>query len=105
MMVRARVDTPVAQVLEHSLQAAQLLTMQSIGQLLVLQSEVWDEEAQALPPWATSRMVERERDIEPVPQVLEHAVQLPQEPWTQSTGQEAVLHSTVFEVTPQALPP
>ena len=86
--VRERVLTPLAQLLEHSLQEDHLEVTQSTGQALVLQERFWLAAPQALPPWAAARVVARYLDWEPLPQVLEQAVQLPQADCTQSTGQE-----------------
>jgi hypothetical protein len=68
-----------------------LETVQWMGQGPELHCRVSELPPQLLPPLAAARVVVRERDLDPVPQVLEHAVHVDQAPWEQSTGQEAVL--------------
>ena len=92
--VRVRVWVPVPHVREQALKADQPLTTASTGQACVLQLCELDRVGQALPPcWGLVQL--RERDCEPVPQVLEQPPQPPQAPTTAWMGQALGLHARV----------
>jgi hypothetical protein len=73
-MERLRLLVPEPQVAEHAVKAVQAVTLQSMGQPKVLQLRELDKVGQRTPPCLTSVMMERALVLEPVPQVLVHAL-------------------------------
>jgi hypothetical protein len=73
-MERLRFLVPEPQVAEHAVKAVQRVYLQSMGQPKVLQLRELDKVGQRTPPCLTSVMMERALVLEPVPQVLVHAL-------------------------------
>ena len=90
MTERVRSWTPVPQDLVQEDQVDQPETLQSTGQLWVLQTRSISD-GHSSPPWAAAVFTLKTRVWTPVPQDLEQELQLAQPLTTQSTGQRWLL--------------
>ena len=103
MTERVRSWTPVPQDLVQEDQVDQLETLQSTGQLWVLQTRSISD-GHSSPPWEAARVTSKTRVWTPVPQDLEQEDQAFQE-CTQSTGQGWVLQLRRDQGVGQVTPP
>jgi hypothetical protein len=105
MMERVAYWVPPLQDLVHLLNLDHLEILQSTGQLSQLQGLVWLRTPTALPPWAGALMTERVRVLEPMPQVLEQALNLDQAETLPSMGQLWELQARAERKPEQPRPP
>lgn len=103
---RRRVLEPLPQDLVQLSQLPQEESTQSIGQVSVLQLRCFFKVGQITPPDFADRMMERERDWYPVPQLWLHFVHSSNTVTMQSIGHESVLQVWTWGWSPgQAIPP
>jgi hypothetical protein len=74
----------------------QLETLQSMGQARRLQVRVWRSEVHAAPPWVSLVTTDLERNMVPVPQVLEQVLKEDQPESLQSMGHPNLLQALVL---------